>query len=66
MSKVSLHDVYEIVGRVESKLDKMEIRLSSLEIWRANLMGKIAIVGSMVMIAANVSADYIKQKLFSK
>ncbi|MEK7180523.1 MAG: hypothetical protein AAB706_03530 [Patescibacteria group bacterium] len=62
--KVSLHDVYEITGRIEEKLDKMEIRVSAIEIWKAQFIGQLTIIVGMVNLAIAVSFDWIKKQVF--
>ena len=63
MSNVTIRDVYEIVSRVESKLDKVEERVSILEIWRAEIVGKLTVVVTIVVLAMSVFMDWIKRKL---
>lgn len=60
--KVSLHDVYEVTNRIEEKLDKLEIRISTLEIWKAEIMGKLAVIGAIFILAGNLFIDWIKEK----
>jgi len=64
--RVTLKDVYEVANRLEEKLDKMDERVSTLEIWRANLMGKIAIVGAVVILGFNLVIEYVKTEIFKK
>ena len=63
MTNVTIKDVYEIVSRVESKLDKVEERVSILEIWRAEIVGKLTVVVTIVVLAMSVFMDWIKRKL---
>lgn len=63
MSKgVTLKDIYEITNRIEDKLEKMETRVSTLEIWKAELMGKMAIVTGVLTLAMSLAWDYIKNR----
>ncbi len=62
--KVSLHDVYEITGRIEEKLDKMETRVSAIEIWKAQFIGQLTIIVGIVNLAIAVSFDWIKKQVF--
>jgi len=62
-SKVSLRDVYEITNRIEDKLDKMESRVSALEIWKAEMMGKMAIIVGAVTLVFTMAWDYARKKL---
>jgi len=63
MSNVTIRDVYEIVSRVESKLDKVEERVSILEIWRAEIVGKLTVVITIMMFATSFLIDWVKRKL---
>jgi tetrahydromethanopterin S-methyltransferase subunit G len=62
MSSPTLKDVYEVVNRLEDKIDKrlgclekevadrvssVEMRTESLELWKSNLTGKISIIGAL-------------------
>ena len=60
--KVSLADVYEITNRIEEKLDKIGERVSILEVWKAEIMGKLAVVGAVFIFAANFVVDWIKER----
>ena len=63
MTNVTIKDVYEIVSRVESKLDKVEERVSILEIWRAEIVGKLTVVITIMMFATSFLIDWVKRKL---
>ncbi len=65
-TKVSLHDVFEISNRIEEKLDKLEVRISTLEIWKAEIMGKIAVLGGVIVLGANLFIDWLKERVFGK
>ena len=62
--KVSLHDVLEISDRIEQKLDKMETRVSAIEIWRAQFIGQLTVIIGVVNLAIAVSFDWIKKQIF--
>ena len=62
-AKVTLHDVYDITNRIEDKLDKMEERISTLEFWRVELMGKITIVAGIVSLAFTLIWDSIRKRI---
>lgn len=63
MTQVTLKDVYEVADRIEQKFDKLECRVSVLEIWKADLMGKFAIISAVVIFAGNFLFDWIKTKI---
>ena len=65
MTNVTLKDVYEVVDRVETKLDKIECRVSTLEIWKADIVGKISVISAVVVISGNLLFDWIKTKFKS-
>jgi len=65
-SRVTLRDVYEITDRIEQKLDTMSRdfnkRISALELWKADLMGKVTMLVGLVSLAFSMLWDYIKSK----
>lgn len=63
MTSVTLKDVYEIADRIEQKLDKVECRVSTLELWKAEIMGKIAVVGFIVIFVGNFIVEWIKERI---
>jgi hypothetical protein len=65
MTNVTLKDVFEVTSRIEDKLDKLECRVSVIEIWRANIMGKFAIISAVVIFSGNLMFDWIKTKFKS-
>lgn len=62
-AKVTLRDVYEITDRIEGKLDKMESRISALELWRAELTGRITVIVGLISLAFTMAWDYVRRKL---
>jgi hypothetical protein len=62
MTQITLKDVYDVVDRVECKLDKIEGRVSVIEIWKADLIGKLSIISAVVIIGGNLAFDWIKTK----
>jgi len=65
-NRVTLRDVYALSKEMDEKLDKMGERISALEIWRANLMGKIAVVGAVIIFVVNFSIEYIKENILKR
>ena len=61
-NKVTLHDVFEVTSRIEDKLDKIEDRVSTLEMWRANIVGKMTVLIGALSIGVSMAWDYIKSK----
>jgi len=65
-SRVTLRDVYEITDRIEQKLDTMNRdfneRISALELWKADLMGKVTMLVGLISLAFSMLWDYIKSK----
>ena len=56
-----LKDTHEIVNRIEDKLDKVENRVSSLEQWRSNITGRIAVVCALGVVGFNMIFEYFKE-----
>lgn len=73
-NKVNLHDVYEAVSDLESKMDKRfdemgrcisihTEEITTLKIWRANLTGKISIIVACVSLVATLVVDWFRRKV---
>jgi len=62
MSNVTLKDVYVITYRIEEKLDCMEKRVSAIEIWKAEIIGKLTIFAGLVSIGIGFVWDFVKSK----
>ncbi len=60
--RVTLKDIYEINEKIYEKMDKLDARTSDLEIWRAELKGKIAIVVVVFSIGFTLLVDYVKSQ----
>jgi len=64
---VSLQDVLAVTTRIEDKIDKLhdelEPRVGALERWRAEIMGKMAVLVAIVSIAFTTAWDYVKKKI---
>lgn len=60
--KVTLHEVFEVTSRVEEKLDKLADRVSVLEIWRAEIVGKCTVLVATISIGFSVAWDFVKSK----
>lgn len=63
-NSVSLHDVLEVTNRIEDKLDKMEVRVSVLEVWRAEILGKLSVTVAVLTFAFTLSWEYIRERVF--
>ncbi len=66
-NKVTLSDIYEVVNRLEDKMDKrmsdLENRVNVLESFRDNLIGKIAAFSAIVAVSITMLWDWVKSKL---
>ena len=71
--KVSLRDILNLNEVIDAKLDKMTVklektifentkRITTLEYWRANVMGKITFAVAALSLAINFGWDYIKSR----
>ena len=63
---ITLKDIYEITDRIENKLDKMEIRVNALEIWKAQILGQLTVLCAGVIFFGNLIMDFVKEKLFGE
>lgn len=62
MTNITLKDVFEITNRIETKLDDMGKRVSALEIWKAEIVGRLTIFAGLVSIGIGFIWDFIKSK----
>ena len=58
-----LKETYVIVGRVEEKLDKMGERVSVLEIWKSEIMGKLTVIIAIITFGTTLLWQNLKEKL---
>ena len=61
--RVTLSDVFEITSRIEEKMDKLGERVSALEVWRGEIIGKLTVVSALVSISFYTAVDWIRKKL---
>ena len=66
-SKPTLNDIYQIVNRVEDKLDRrlkcVEDKVDGLESFRDNLMGRITILTVIATTVMSIIVAFIKDLL---
>jgi len=64
---VSLQDVLAVTTRIEDKIDRLhdelEPRVGSLERWRAEITGKMAILAAVVSVAFTSGWEYIRKRI---
>lgn len=65
--KISNGEIYRMVVKIDTRLESMESsmngRISSLELWRAEVMGRIAVFVAVISIAITFAVDFLKQKM---
>ena len=60
---VSNKQLYEAIMEVHKKIDEIvEKRISPLEMWKSELMGKLAVIGLILTFGINIAFDWIKEK----
>ena len=59
-----LKQTYTVVNRVEDKLDKLESRVSIIEIWRATIVGQVIVLLAIINLALAISFDWLKKQIF--
>lgn len=62
-NNVSLRDIYELSEKMDAKLDKACIRITSLEIWKANATGKIVGMTAVLGFIWSTAVGYIMSRL---
>jgi hypothetical protein len=64
--KVTSGEIYRMIVKIDTRLAVMESdmgrRLSTLEIWKAEITGKIAVVVVVISIAISFIIDWLKDK----
>jgi hypothetical protein len=56
-------EVNQNIAEIQKAITTCEVRVSTLESWKAELMGKLAVVSLFVIIAVNFFVDWVKTKL---
>jgi hypothetical protein len=59
--RVSLKDVYDITNRIEGKMDKLSDRISAIELWKAEVNGKVLILTGVFTIFLTFLIDAVKR-----
>lgn len=66
-NNITLRDIYDICDRLEQKMDRrmciVEKKIDTLESFRDNLLGKIAVVSVFVSMVFTLFVGWIKDKL---
>ena len=62
MANITLKDVFEVTSRIEDKLDKIEVRVGTIELWKADIMGKLTLVGAFLIVSINIGWDFVRSK----
>ena len=64
--KVTLRDIYEIVDRLETKMDKrlcvVEEKVNELESFRDKLKGQLALITAVISAFLTLTIDWIRSK----
>ena len=67
MPNPTYKDLYELVdsrtNEVLNKMSKLDGRISSLEVWRGEISGRIAVLGAFIVFATTFAIDWIKSKV---
>ena len=62
MTNITLKEVLDISYRIEEKLDCMDKRVSAIEIWKAEIVGKLTIFAALVSMGIGFAWDFVKSK----
>ena len=70
-AKITLQDIYTINQQIYKRMDdmderieKIEARTSCIEIWRAEIVGRLAVTGFFILLLFNLAIDWVKNKFF--
>lgn len=62
---VTNQQLYSAIMDVHKKIDEVvEKRITPLEVWKAEIMGRIAVIIGIINLAIAVSFDWIKKQVF--
>ena len=61
-NRVTLRDIYHLNEKIDEKLDRLGERVSILEMWRANLMGKVTAIIAVVSLVFTMIWEWFKSK----
>jgi len=60
---VTNRQLYEAIQNIERKIDEIvKERITPLEVWRGEIMGKLAVFGSVFILGANLFIDWLKER----
>jgi|CXWL01.1.fsa_nt_gi ketopantoate reductase len=66
-NEVSYRDLYSLVdsrtAEIMDKFDRLEVRVNTLERWQSNIMGKLAIVATVITVSVSFVIAEIRSKL---
>jgi hypothetical protein len=57
-------DISEVRTQVSGYCTKTDVRITALELWKTDIMAKVAVVVGIFTIGLNLIWDSIKQKFF--
>ena len=61
--KVTLRDLMTMSEKIDAKLSVMGKRVTALEVWKAVIMGKVAIMAAGIALIFAFTKDYIIGKI---
>ena len=61
--KVTLRDLMDMSEKIDTKLNMMGKRVTALEVWKAVVMGKVALLTAGIALVFAFTKDYIIEKL---
>lgn len=60
---VTNQQLYQAILDVHKKIDEVvEKRITPLELWKSEIMGKIAVVGAVLIFTVNLLFEYVREK----
>ena len=61
--KVTLRDLMDMSEKIDAKLSVMGKRVTALEVWKAVVMGKVALIAAGIALVFAFTKDYIIEKV---
>jgi len=61
--KITLRDLMDMSEKIDAKLSVMGKRVTALEVWKAVVMGKVALIAAGIALVFAFTKDYIIEKV---
>lgn len=63
MNDVTLHDILGVMENIDKKLDGFSNRISAIEVWKAEVAGKIGMLVFIATVGINILWNELKTRI---